>query len=110
MRLMEYSEWAGVLRARACTALSRRRSERRGEACIGIDGAGASGKSSIARQLARAAPDFQVIALDDFYRPSRERYPGPVAQRPTAADYDLERLTREVLEPRASGRCAAYRR
>lgn len=99
---MTYSEWAGALRARACTA--------RGEACIGIDGAGASGKSTIARQLATAAPDFQVIALDDFYRPSRERYPGPVEQRPIAADYDLERLRREVLEPLASGRPAAYRR
>jgi len=98
---MTYGEWVAALRAKV---------RRHGELCIGVDGAGASGKSTIARQLALAAPDFQVIALDDFYRPSRERYPGPVAQRPIAADYDLERLRREVLEPLASGRSAAYRR
>jgi uridine kinase len=111
MRLMTYGEWAAALCARARAASSaRRQSGPRGAACVGIDGAGASGKSTIARQLAGAAPDVQVVALDDFYRPSIERYPGPVAQRPIAANYDLERLRREVLEPLASGRSAAYRR
>jgi uridine kinase len=111
MQLMTYGEWVATLRAHAVEARSaRRESPRNGPACIGIDGPGGSGKSTIARQLALAAPDFQVIALDDFYRPSRERYAGPIAQRPVAADYDLERLRREVLEPLASGRPAAYRR
>jgi uridine kinase len=113
MQLKTYSEWVATLRAKVRTVRSaRRESERDGEGCmvIGIDGAGGSGKSTIARQLALAAPDIQVIALDDFYRPSRERYAGPIAQRPIAADYDLERLRREVLEPLASGRPAAYRR
>lgn len=111
MRSLTYTEWASALLARAHTVRAARAGDvRGGRGCIGIDGAGASGKSTIARQLARAAAGFQPIALDDFYRPSRERFPGPAAERPIAADYDLERLRREVLEPLAGGQPAAYRR
>lgn len=111
MRLLTYAEWASALRAALrCARSPGRDGEKPSRACIGIDGAGASGKSTIARELARACSDIQVVALDDFYRPSGERHPGPVSQRPIAADYDLERLTREVLTPLAGGDPAAYRR
>lgn len=111
--MMTYEQWGRALRARA-RAASPRGAERQTVAhaplIFGVDGAGASGKSSIARQLALSAPDIQVIALDDFYRPSAARHRGPVSERPIAADYDLERLVREVLAPLAGGRSAAYQR
>ncbi|HTV24289.1 MAG TPA: hypothetical protein VMG12_36605 [Polyangiaceae bacterium] len=113
MRLITYPEWRQLLhaKARALAAPGDERTPRApGTWLIGIDGAGASGKSSIARQLAGSSTDMQVVALDDFYRPSHERFRGPVSVRPVAADYDLERLRRELLEPLASGRAAAYRR
>jgi uridine kinase len=75
-----------------------------------IDGAGASGKSTIARGLAAACSAIRVVSIDDFYRPSRERYTGPPRTRPVAADFDLDRLRREVLEPLRAGRAAAHRK
>jgi uridine kinase len=80
-----------------------------GPVLLAIDGAGASGKSSIARGLARACPELSVVHVDDFYRPSAERWSGPIAERPLARDFDLERLRREVLEPLRAGGAAAYR-
>jgi uridine kinase len=74
-----------------------------------IDGCGASGKSSIAAGLAAASEDVQIVHVDDFYRPSSERYAGPLAQRPVAADFDLARLRAQVLEPLRAGMVAEYR-
>jgi uridine kinase len=85
------------------------RSRARGALSVCLDGAGASGKSTIARALAAACSAIQVVSIDDFYRPSHERYVGPPQTRPIAADFDLERLRREVLEPLRAGRTAAYR-
>jgi uridine kinase len=62
-----------------------------------IDGLGASGKSTIAHGLARASEDIQVVHVDDFYRPTSDRYVGPLADRPIGADFDLARLRAEVL-------------
>jgi uridine kinase len=98
-----------VLSHFAFAAALRARLARASGGLIGIDGAGASGKSTIARGLARADADIQVIALDDFYRPTAARHAGPVAARPIAADFDLERLRSEVLEPLMSHRPAAHR-
>jgi uridine kinase len=97
---MSYAELVAALR-------ERRPSERALLVCM--DGAGASGKSTIARGLAAAAPDVQVIAQDDFYRPQTARYTGPLSLRPHAGDFDLARLRSEVLEPLRGGRAATYR-
>lgn len=80
-----------------------------GKLVIAIDGAGASGKSCLARGLAASGSALQVVPVDAFYRPSRERYTGPPATRPVAADFDLLRLRREVLEPLRAGGVGAYR-
>jgi hypothetical protein len=69
-RTMSYAELAAALR-------ERRPSERALLVCM--DGAGGSGKSTIARGLAAAAGDIQVIAQDDFYRPKAARYSGPLS-------------------------------
>lgn len=73
-----------------------------------IDGAGGSGKSTIANRLSQASEAIQIIHLDDFYRPSSERYVGPVLERPSGADFDLARLRAEVLVPLRSGSASSY--
>jgi uridine kinase len=73
-----------------------------------IDGPGGSGKSTIARGLAAASDDVQLVQVDDFYRPSSDRCAVPVADRPTGGDFDLDRLRTEVLLPLRSGLLANY--
>jgi uridine kinase len=68
-----------------------------------IDGCGASGKSTVAAGLAAACDEVQVVHVDDFYRPSADRYAGALVERPVAGDFDLERLRAEVLLPLRSG-------
>jgi uridine kinase len=73
-----------------------------------IDGPGASGKSTVARGLAAASEKIQLVHMDDFYRPSAQRFGGAVAERPIAADFDLSRLRAEVLIPLTSNQPASY--
>lgn len=75
---------------------------------ICIDGGGASGKSTIANRLAAASEDIQVVHLDDFYRPSSDRYVGSLTERPIGADFDLNRLRAELLVPLRSGFTSSY--
>jgi uridine kinase len=74
---------------------------------VAIDGRGGSGKSTLARRLARGWPAAVVVEMDDFCRPAPER-----VQRPEnhGANFDRERLARQVLVPLASGRAAHYQR
>ena len=74
---------------------------------MAIDGRGGSGKSTLARQLAKGWPKAAVVEVDDFYRPAGERVERPAVH---GANFDRERLAREVLEPLASGRAARYQR
>jgi len=76
---------------------------------VGVDGAGASGKSTLARHLASQLGSA-LVHVDDFYQPSRKRFQGPVGERPVGADYDRARLAREVLTPLRAGLPAGYRR
>jgi len=89
---------------------------------VGVDGPGASGKSTLARHLAshlgahggpkgaRHASSAALVHVDDFYQPARKRFQGSVAERPVGADFDRERLAREVLTPLRAGLPARYRR
>ena len=79
----------------------------RGARVVAIDGRGGAGKSTLARQLARQLPGAVVVAIDDFHRPAAQRASRPVGH---GADYDLERLAAQVLEPLAAGRPARYQR
>ena len=66
---------------------------------IGIDGHGASGKSTIARHTA-AALDAALISGDDFFA---DGSPGDLATY-----YDWPRLRRQALEPLRAGRRARF--
>jgi uridine kinase len=72
---------------------------------VGVDGPGASGKSTLAALLAERLPDTLVVHVDDFYRPSADERPGGLG-----ADFDLERLERQVLRPAFAGETARYQR
>lgn len=76
---------------------------------VSIDGPGGSGKSTIARTLAASA-GWQLVQADDFYKPSAQRYSGPPDARPIAADFDLDRLERQVLKPLLTGSNTHYQR
>jgi len=78
---------------------------------VGIDGRGASGKSTLARRLERASADIAVVEFDDFYLPRRERearlarFDGEIG-----GDFDWRRLRRQVLTPLSRDAPASYQR
>ncbi len=71
--------------------------ELQGTAWIGIDGMGASGKSTFADQLALDLPGAEVIHVDDFARPDRQ-------------GWEQHRFVDQVLRPIRSGRPGRYQR
>lgn len=62
---------------------------------IGIDGFGASGKTSLAAAVASAVPDAQVVHVDDF-------------SGPHVAEWAWARFRAQVLIPVLAGRPARY--
>ncbi|MFJ4185192.1 uridine kinase [Kitasatospora sp. NPDC089509] len=76
-------------------------------ALVGIDGPGASGKSTLATLLAERLDDAAVVHIDDFYRPSAER---PADAGQIAGNFDLSRLLDQVLRPAAAGTTIRYQR
>jgi uridine kinase len=71
--------------------------DRTGTRWVGIDGKGASGKTTLAGRVAAALPAAVVVHNDDFARPD---LPG----------WDRDRFVRQVLEPLLAGRPARYQR
>ena len=69
---------------------------------IGIDGLGASGKTTLANEIARAlAPSHgggTIIHTDDFYKPVDQRTIGLVPEI-ISPDFDWDRMEREVFIP-----------
>jgi uridine kinase len=63
---------------------------------IGVDGFGASGKSTLAWAIAEVLPGAAVISIDDFARAG-------------IPDWNRELFTIEVVEPLRCGRTALYR-
>lgn len=70
---------------------------RSGTRWVGVDGYGASGKTTLAARLVAALPDGDVVHVDDFARPD---LPG----------WDRDRFRVQVLEPLLAGRAARYQR
>lgn len=64
---------------------------------VGIDGKGASGKTTLAAAVAEAVPGAVVVHVDDFARPS-------------VATWERDRFVAQVLVPLAAGRPARYER
>ena len=74
---------------------------------IGIDGPGASGKSTLAAGLAEALPQAVLVEGDDFYRPESDAgRSGSAAGGP----FDLPRLVSQVLLPHSKGEEICYQR
>lgn len=67
-----------------------------GLAWIGVDGFGATGKTTLAAKIAAAVPTASVVHVDDFAHPDI----------PT---WDTERFLREVRDPLLRGEPAHYR-
>lgn len=68
-----------------------------------IDGYSASGKTTLANQLAGDIPGTEVVSLDDFFLPGGRRRPSVYAR-----NYDLDRLQMQVLEPLLAGKEVKY--
>lgn len=64
---------------------------------VGIDGKGASGKTTLAAALVAGLPGAVVVHVDDFARPSVETW-------------ERDRFVAQVLEPLVAGRPARYER
>jgi uridine kinase len=74
---------------------------------IGIDGCGASGKSTFAAELSSSLESVAVIHIDDFYKPSQERS-RLTTSKAVGWQFDWQRLEREVLTPLKMGSEANY--
>lgn len=70
---------------------------REGTRWIGVDGKGATGKTSLAARIAAALPGSVIVHIDDFARPDLR-------------GWERDRFVRQVLEPLLAGRSARYQR
>jgi uridine kinase len=73
---------------------------------LAVDGCGGSGKSTFAQRLQQALPDAEIVHGDDFYLPAQLN-PHHAAET-IAADFDLERLRQQVLEPLSQDEAGYY--
>ena len=77
-----------------------------GGALVAIDGGSASGKSTLAAQLAEMHP-CTVFHMDDFFLPPQLRTPERLGQ--PGGNVHWERFAREVLMPVSKGEAVRYR-
>jgi uridine kinase len=77
---------------------------------VAIDGLMCAGKSTLARQVAGALPDADVVTLDDFYRHLSAEEQALGLQEGYRRYFDWERVLREVLIPLRDGSGVHYRR
>ena len=64
---------------------------------IGVDGKGATGKTTLAAQIAAALPGSVTVHIDDFARPE-------------VRGWERDRFVRQVLRPLLAGRPGRYQR
>ena len=74
---------------------------------VGIDGPGASGKSTLAAGLVEVLPEAVLVEGDDFYRPESDPKRSEVE---VAGLFDLPRLASQVLIPHSLGRELQHQR
>lgn len=77
--------------------VARRLAGRTGTRWVGVDGLGASGKTTLARRIAEALPGAVVVSVDDFARAGQ---PG----------WDQALFVAQVVEPVSAGRPGRYLR
>ena len=86
-----------IARSAAPGLVRDRLNGRSGTRWVGIDGFGAAGKSTLAREIAAELPGSVVIAVDDFGRAG-------------IRGWDRDLFTAQVLQPLLAGRPARYQR
>ena len=64
---------------------------------MGVDGKGATGKTTLAARIAAALPGSVVVHIDDFARPDVQ-------------GWERDRFVRQVLQPLLAGRPGRYQR
>jgi uridine kinase len=70
---------------------------RQGTRWIGVDGKGATGKTTLAERIAAALPGSVVVHIDDFARPDVQ-------------GWERDRFVQQVLQPLLAGRPGRYQR
>jgi uridine kinase len=70
---------------------------RPGTRWVGVDGKGATGKTTLAAQIAAALPGSVTVHIDDFARPE-------------VRGWERDRFVRQVLRPLLAGRPGRYQR
>jgi uridine kinase len=92
-----------------CALDSARRNGRGGTTLVAIDGAGGSGKTSLADDVERALDDCVVVHGDDFYRPMPDAERRHLdAEEGYHRYFDWRRLQAQVLVPLSDERSARY--
>lgn len=86
--------------------LIREASKGKDRIIVAIDGRCASGKTTLAGELA-AVLHCPVIHMDDFFLRPEQRTPERLAE--AGGNVDRERFTEEVLRPLSAGKDARYR-
>ncbi|WP_218154472.1 uridine kinase [Bacillus sp. OV322] len=77
---------------------------------IGIDGCGGSGKSTFANNLKVDCSNVTVVHMDDFYLPSSQQVKTHPEKKIIGADFDLNRVLKQVLEPIRQNKEGCYQR
>lgn len=77
---------------------------------VGVDGCGASGKSTFTRSLAQIGSSITRVEMDDFYLPSASRPSNDVVLITYGEQYDWKRLYEQVLQPLSQDREGRYQR
>ena len=74
---------------------------------VALDGMAASGKTTLAAQIAGTVGGCAVVHMDDFFLPQDKRDAGYAARE--IANSDIDRVLEEVLLPLSRGEAAVYR-
>ncbi len=77
---------------------------------IGIDGYGASGKTTLAANVQAKMPEIHVVHMDDFDLATNGKLLGDPLTKPIGADTDWRRVEEEVLLPLSKDIPARYSR
>lgn len=77
---------------------------------IGVDGCGGSGKSTFTKQITKLSSRITTIHMDDFYLSSNSRIKGTAEEKPIGADFDWQRLRKQVLVPLSNNEEGNYQR
>ncbi|MDV4152702.1 uridine kinase [Clostridium sp. AL.422] len=77
---------------------------------VAIDGASGSGKSTLAEHITSKYGSGQIIHMDDLYKPSNERIHLDISKKESGADYDIKRLSNDIIIPIINGIEGKYQR